>query len=127
EEPLALGLGERLGIAHLVDAPVSRQHRRADRERPRPGTAADLVDTDDDLVALIPKLMLHAERRRARAHHGRSVTPAGPVSTSPMGVNPACSALPPASGAIAASKPPEVWGSKQSASTASLTLDSTRP
>ena len=56
EQRLALALGEHLGVADLVDAAVPREDRRADRQRARPRAPADLVDADDDLVALVPQL-----------------------------------------------------------------------
>ena len=58
EQPLALRLGEQLGVAHPVDPAVPGQHGRADHERSGPRAPPDLVHADDDLVARGPQLPL---------------------------------------------------------------------
>ena len=64
EQPLAVDLGEHLRVADPVDPAVAWQHGGADRERPGPRAAADLVDADDDRVAELPQLLLDRPRRR---------------------------------------------------------------
>ena len=57
-------LGELLGVPHLVDPAVPRQHGGADRQRPGPGAPPHLVDADDDVVAGLPQPALVGQRRR---------------------------------------------------------------
>src|SRR5262249_22990775 len=139
EQALALDLGEQLGVAHLVDPLVARQHGRADGQRPGPGPTTDLVDADNHLVTVGPQLLLGAAGGGAElGHHWPPNVPraayarrtaGSPASTNPTAVNRASTARRTAASATAASRPPEVCGSKQSASSASVTAAAvaTRP
>ena len=61
EKEFALRLGEQLRIPDLVDAAVAGNDRDTDRQRPRPGAAADLVDPQDRFMTLRPELSFHTK------------------------------------------------------------------
>ena len=64
EQRLALVRQELLGVADLVDPPIPGQHGGTDAEGTGPGTPADLVHADDDVVSGLPHLSLERQRRR---------------------------------------------------------------
>ncbi len=76
EQGLPLGFGQGLGVAELVDPPVLRHDGGADGERSGPGTAADLVDADHQVMAGIPQGAFLGQARRlgldglAKSGHG---------------------------------------------------------
>ena len=75
-------------VADAVDPPVTGEHGGTDAERPRPGTAPDLVDADHDIVTEVPQPALERPgrgvllRRRlgrpAAGHCPEARTPARP-------------------------------------------------
>src|SRR6266508_2586863 len=144
EERLALGLGEHLGVAHLVDPPVAGQHGGAHRQRSGPRPPPHFVHADDHLVPATPKTALDLERRGLRPdrlaqhrsadgrHRRRQYrtsqsrrTDASPASTVPTTVNPASTSAGAAAGSTAANSPPDVCGSYASASRAAGTVRAT--
>src|SRR5579871_4124550 len=120
-QALALGLGQQLGVAHLVHAAVGRQDRGADADRARPRAAADLVDPHDDLAPVVPQGALDPQAGDGTAGdlHGNSSTRGAPVSTEPIRHQPSWASASPTAGGTEASKPPDVWGSTTRASSGS--------
>src|SRR5205823_5414571 len=86
EQPLPLGFGEHLGVAHLVDALVTGQHRRAHADGPGPRSPAHLVDADHDLGAGLPEVALQTQAGDDVPDHQRSSTPGSPACTAPTTV-----------------------------------------
>src|SRR5687768_1270290 len=133
-ERLALALGEHLRLAHLVDAPVGRQHRCSNGDGAGPRATPDLVHADDDVMALGPQLALEGEagrrlpvrlpqrgdgdRHRPQSTQANS-TAGAPSTTWPTTVNPRPASAAATWEGTAASSPPEVCGSKAMAVTAS--------
>ena len=110
EELLPLGLGQHLRVAHLVDAPVARQHRRAHRERTCPRATPDLVDPDDDFMARLPQRRAPSPSDGGRGpHHRRASVDPGRTGDRPRRstVKPAASAraMPPTGRAQRAGRP----------------------
>ena len=82
EQLLALGSVSSFESRTPLTRRVLGQDRRADHQRPGPRAAADLVDADDDVVALVPQLPL--DDRRVGVGRPRTVidgdATAGPVA-----------------------------------------------
>ena len=137
EQRFAFTFGQQLRVAHSVHAGVPGQHGGADHQWARPRPAADLVDPDHQVVAAFPHRLLERPCRRVllRHHdgalgdrHHRTTSTGSPSASSPTRHHPSVVIRSSATlGSTAARRPPEVCGSKHSASPPGVARESRWP